>query len=137
MDDRGVEEGDTYPSATDILRGMGTALGVLALSSLLLFLPPAGTVLMVTFAPLAAGYYGAKSGSCRPVSSWLLLGFSAGMIWSVVVVGALVAVMGGFLGSADPFEPYGLRVLAAVTVSNVLFCILGARMGARAARAVS
>jgi len=123
--------------APDFLKGLGTAMGVFALSSLLLLLPPAGTALLATFAPLAAGYFGGRTGARGIGSGWLLLGALAGMMWSVVEIGILLAILTGFLGAADPFEPYGLSILVVVSVSNVLFCILGARMGAAAARASS
>ena len=126
---------DGQRPARYFLRGLGIALGIFALSLLLLLLAPAGTVLLVTFAPLAAGYYGARAGSRRPDRGWLLLGVSAGSIWSLVETGIFLTLLAGILGTVDPLEPYGLGALAACAASNILFCALGARLGAAGAHA--
>jgi hypothetical protein len=122
------------PSAAGFLWGLGTAIGILALSSLLLLLPPAGTVLMVTFAPLAAGYYGARAGHRRSHSGWLLLGISAALIWSAVEAGLILTVLAEIMGTVM-LDPIGLAALAVGIASNVIFCALGARLGAAGAAA--
>ena len=130
-----MSELEARPSTAGFIWGLGTAIGIFALSLLLLLLAPAGTVLMVTLAPLAAGYYGARAGYRRSYSGWLLLGVSAGFIWTIVEAALLYTVLTEFLGAVDYLEPYGLCVSVAIPVSNVLFCALGARLGAAGATA--
>jgi len=114
-----------------ILMGMGTAIGVFALSLLLLLAPPVGTLVMVTFAPLAAGYYGARVGRMGPSSRWLLFGATAGGVWSLVDTAIILALLSGMMGTLDASEPFGLGLIAAIFVFNIIFCILGARLGAK------
>jgi hypothetical protein len=132
MRDRNVDR-----PARAFLKGLGVAMGVFALCSLLLLMPPAGTVLLATLAPFAAGYYGARIGGRGIGSRWPLLGALAGILWSVIQIGILLAVFASFMGTADTFEPYGLSILAALSFSNVSFCILGARTGAAFSRAAA
>lgn len=112
------------------LKGGGTAIGILLLSLLLVFAAPFGTVLMVTFAPLAAGYYGARVARMGPGSAWLVFGLVTGGIWCVIMWGLALALLSSVVGPLDLLEPSGLGLLAAVCLSNILFCVLGARLGA-------
>ena len=131
-----MSELDARPSTAGFLWGLGTALGIFALSSLLLLLPPAGTVLVVTFGPLAAGYYGARAGARRFYHGWLLLGVSAGLIWSMVEAGLILTILAEFMGEVQ-LEPLGLSALAVGIALNVIFCALGARLGTAGAAAAS
>jgi hypothetical protein len=130
MDARTMAEAQGRGRLGNFLLGLGAATGILALSLLLLFLPPVGTLVMVTFAPLAAGYYGARAGRMGLSSGWLLLGATAGSIWSLVNAAIILALLSGVMGTADPLEPFGLLLLLVISGCNIVFCIVGARLGA-------
>ena len=129
---RGVSHDDDPRYEARILKGFCIAIGIFALCSLLLLIGPAGVILMVTFAPFAAGYYGGRTGAENSRWGWFYFGTSAGLLWSVVQSYVLLMVLTGVLGSADVLEPIGLSIIAAIFVSNTTFCVLGARSGAAA-----
>ena len=109
------------------------ALGMLALSCLLLLVPIAGPLLLVTFAPFMACNFAVKRSGLYAPRGWLWLGISAGAIMGVVEGGAVLFVFGLF-GTVDPFEPVGLGLLVLLFSSNVVFSVLGARRGAAEGR---
>lgn len=115
-----------------VLRGFCIAIGIFALCSLLVLIGPAGVILLVTFAPFAAGYYGGRTGAGNDLWGWLGFGAAAGLLWSAAETYILVMVLSSVLGSADVLEPVGASIIAALFVSNTTFCVLGARSGAAA-----
>jgi len=113
-------------SAARFLKGLVIALGILALSCLLILLPVVGTLLLITVAPFAACYFGVRSSGLDTPRGWLWLGLSAGALISIVESMVLVSVIGLF-GALDPLEPVGLGLLFVLFLANMLFGALGAR----------
>ena len=129
---RGVSHDDDPRYEARFLKGFCIAIGIFALCSLLLLIGPAGVILLVTFAPFAAGYYGGRTGAENSRWGWFYFGASAGLLWSVVEIAALSMIIMSVFGFIDVLEPIGLSIIAAIFVSNTTFCVLGARSGAAA-----
>lgn len=110
-------------------KGFAVALGIMGLSYLLLLLPPAGTILLVTFCPFIACYFGGKMGAKDAHSSWLSFGLSIALIWSACEVGLLIVLLGAFLGSVNLLEPVGLALIGSIFILNIVFCVLGTFRG--------
>ena len=123
----GEDEHDN--SAVRFFKGLILAIGILALSCLLLFLPAVGPLLLITVAPYAACYFGVRSSGLDTPRGWLWLGLSAGALISIVESMVLLSVIGLF-GAVEAFEPRGLALLGALFLSNMLFGALGARRAA-------
>lgn len=128
---RGVSHDDPVYEAR-FLKGFSIAIGIFAICSLLLLTGPAGVILLATFAPFAAGYYGGRTGAECTRSGWLVFGAAAGLTWSAVEASILIMVLSSILGTVDVLEPIGLSIIAAIFVSNTTFCVLGTRSGASA-----
>ena len=123
----GEDEQDN--SAVRFFKGLIMAIGILALSCLLLFLPAVGPLLLITVAPFAACYFGVRLSGLGTPRGWLWLGLGSGALISIVESMVLLSVIGLF-GAVDPFEPRGLALLGALFLSNMLFGALGARRAA-------
>jgi len=123
------EDGIPDNPGTRLLKGLAIAVGILALSCLLLFVPVVGAVLLLTAAPFLACYYGVRVAEVDQHRGWLWLGLSAGAIISLVESSILLSIVGLF-GPLDVLEPLGLAILAAVFLSNMAFGALGGRRAA-------
>ena len=119
-------------SALAFLKALVLAVGILALSCLLLFLPVVGPLLLVTVAPFLACHYGVRISGLDTPRGWLWLGLCAGAMMSAVEPTVLLSVFGLF-GMVDPFEPVGLGLLFILFLANMAFGALGARRAARKA----
>jgi hypothetical protein len=125
----GNDDPDRDNSTTRFLKGLVLAVGILALSCLLLFLPIVGPLLLITVAPFAACYYAVRLSGINTQSGRLWLGLSAGAIFSAVESSVLLSIVGLF-GAVDPFEPVGLALIGALFLANLAFGALGARRAA-------
>ncbi len=74
------DAGEPDNSAVRFMKGLAVAVGILALSCLLLFLPVVGAVLLITAAPFLACYYGVRVAEVDSPRGWLWLGLSAGAL---------------------------------------------------------
>ena len=113
------------------LKALVLSVGALALCTLLVFLPIAGPLLLVTVAPFAACYFGARKAGLDSRRGWLWLGISAGAIISAAQAAVVVQLMSLF-GPVNILEPVGLSLVAALFCSNVAFGALGGRSGSAA-----
>jgi hypothetical protein len=125
----GDEDPDQDDSATRFLKGLVLAVGILALSCLLIFLPIVGPLLLFTVAPFVACYYAVRLSGLEMRRGWLWLGLSAGAIISAVESSVVLSVVGLF-GAVDLFEPVGLTLLCVLFLANISFGALGARRAA-------
>jgi len=123
------DDGDRDDSAPAFLKALVLAVGILALSCLLLFLPIVGALLLVTLAPFLACYYAVRISGLDTPRGWLWLGLCAGATMSAVESTVLLSVVGLF-GVVDPFEPVGLGLLFILFLANIAFGALGARRAA-------
>jgi|GEM_PF-2556398 len=120
---------DQEAPAPALPKALAVAVGLLALSCLLIFLPMVGPLLLFTVAPFAACSFAARVTGLDSPRGWLWLGLSAGGIISLVEA-AIILSLAGLIGPVDLLEPLGLGLLTAITVSNLVSGSLGARRGA-------
>lgn len=126
----GGEDREPDDSAVRFLKGLVIAVGILALSMLLVFLPVAGPLLLITVAPFTAGYFGVRLSGMDTPRGWLWLGLCAGALISIVESTILLSLIAMVLGAVDLSEPVGLGLLSALFLANMSFGGLGARRAA-------
>ena len=123
------EVGEDDGAEGRFLKALVLSLGALALCTLLIFVPVAGPVLLVTVAPFGACYFGARKAGLDTRRGWLWLGIGAGAITSAAQTAVIIQLVSLF-GPVDLLEPIGLGLVAALFCSNIVFGVLGSRRGA-------
>lgn len=112
-------------------KAFGLSLGLIAIMSLLFFIPIIGPFIGISFVPYLACNLG-----CRHVqrNNGLQVGFLVGLLWSIIEIYLLFQILNIVrISVTDPgiYTNLDLAIIIIVFIANIFFCMIGGYSGGR------
>jgi hypothetical protein len=99
-------------------------LGIIAILNLLVLIPGSGIFLILTLAPLIAGYISAKYEKARNYRNAIAIGIVWSIIQILIILTLVFSILPGIVPKIGVLEIF---ILILIFVCNIGFCVLGNR----------